>query len=274
MAWDPWFPWVTIVGVLARGENCTDLHLARLIAGVQKGGVDVHDIAHASGSADLLGYEVSPANAYCGEAGQRTSRMRSVATDGLFAPSYQRSGAQQSWSSLNASCRSAKDAQNKLHSFQSYVGSLRLASGQAFVSSFRWIPSELNYSDKRSRFFDRDYDPRNTSSFSCTAFDTVFSGTDMRPTLPFSPSQTYLDVDEVDPASHVHVPAVIVESHAPSGDLSSFTRHAEAVSSQWSSATEENDCIGGFGKQMYHRPFCFVDVLWATSRSGCIAISG
>ena len=39
--------------VLARGGNCTNVHLARLIAGVNK----------ACGSADLLGYEVSPANA-------------------------------------------------------------------------------------------------------------------------------------------------------------------------------------------------------------------
>ena len=48
-------------GVLARGANCTNVHLARLIAGVQKAGLDVHDISLASGSADVLGYEVSPA---------------------------------------------------------------------------------------------------------------------------------------------------------------------------------------------------------------------
>ena len=28
-----------------------------------------------------------------------------------------------------------------------------------FVLSFWWIPSELNYSDKGGRFFDRDFDP-------------------------------------------------------------------------------------------------------------------
>ena len=40
--------------VLARGANCTDVHLARLVAGVQKAGLDVHDICLASGSADVL----------------------------------------------------------------------------------------------------------------------------------------------------------------------------------------------------------------------------
>ena len=60
-----------------------------------------------------------------------------------------------------------------------------------FLSSFRWmIPSELNYSDKGSRFFDRDYDPSKSlaSSCSCTA---LFSGTDKRPRLS-SPSLMHL----------------------------------------------------------------------------------
>ena len=36
-----------------------------------------------------------------------------------------------------------------------------IASGfrAGFVLSFRWIPSELNYSGKGRRLFDRDYDP-------------------------------------------------------------------------------------------------------------------
>ena len=50
-------------GFLARGANCTDVHLARLNAGVQKAGPDVHDTSRASGNADVLGYEVSPVNA-------------------------------------------------------------------------------------------------------------------------------------------------------------------------------------------------------------------
>ena len=66
-------------GVLARGANCTNVHLARLIAGVQRAGLDVHDVAHASGSADVLGSEKSLANSYCGGEGKRISRVRSVA---------------------------------------------------------------------------------------------------------------------------------------------------------------------------------------------------
>ena len=65
--------------VLARGSDCTDVHLARLIAGVQKAGLDVHDISLASGSGDVLGYEVSPANAYCCGTDKRISRIRSAA---------------------------------------------------------------------------------------------------------------------------------------------------------------------------------------------------
>ena len=41
--------------------------------------VDVHDGSLANGSADVLGYEVSPASACCSGTGQRISRTRSVA---------------------------------------------------------------------------------------------------------------------------------------------------------------------------------------------------
>ena len=78
---------LTIFGVLVRGENCTDVHLARLIAGVQKAGLDVTDISPASGSGHVLGYEVSPANAYCSGAGGSRVNL----------------GAQQPWSSLKPS---------------------------------------------------------------------------------------------------------------------------------------------------------------------------
>ena len=40
--------------VLSRGANCTYVYLARLIAGVKKAGLDVHDVHIASGSADVL----------------------------------------------------------------------------------------------------------------------------------------------------------------------------------------------------------------------------
>ena len=49
-----------IFGVLTRGADCTNVHLARLMVGVQKAGLDVDDVSLASGSADALGFEVSP----------------------------------------------------------------------------------------------------------------------------------------------------------------------------------------------------------------------
>ena len=55
------------------------VHLARLISGEQKAGLDAHDISLASGCAYVLGYEVSPANSYCSGAGKRIARIRSVA---------------------------------------------------------------------------------------------------------------------------------------------------------------------------------------------------
>ena len=76
----------------------------------RKAGLDVHDISLASGSADVLGYEVSLANAYCSGTGKRMSRIRSVART---VSSRRRTsgramglvrvflGAQQSWCSLN-----------------------------------------------------------------------------------------------------------------------------------------------------------------------------
>ena len=41
--------------------------------------IDVHDISVASGSADFLGYDVSPANSSCSGTGKRLARIRSVA---------------------------------------------------------------------------------------------------------------------------------------------------------------------------------------------------
>ena len=45
----------------------------------KKAGLDVHHISRASGSADVLGYEVSPVNACCSGTSKRISRIRSVA---------------------------------------------------------------------------------------------------------------------------------------------------------------------------------------------------
>ena len=63
------------LGVLARGGNSTNIHLARLIAGGKRAGLDVHDISLASGSADVLGYEYSN----CSGSGKRMARIRPVA---------------------------------------------------------------------------------------------------------------------------------------------------------------------------------------------------
>ena len=52
---------------------------ARLISGVQKASLDVHDISLASGRADVLGCEVSPASACCCGTGKRISRICSGA---------------------------------------------------------------------------------------------------------------------------------------------------------------------------------------------------
>ena len=65
--------------VLARGANCTNVQLARLIAGAQKVGLDVHGAAHATGSADVFGFVVFPANAHSSGTGKRISRIRSIA---------------------------------------------------------------------------------------------------------------------------------------------------------------------------------------------------
>ena len=54
-------------GVLARAEDCTNVHLARVFAGAQKAGLDFHDISRAKESADVLGYEVSSAKAFAVE---------------------------------------------------------------------------------------------------------------------------------------------------------------------------------------------------------------
>ena len=59
------------LGGLARGANTTDVHLARLSPGVKRSGLDVHNKSLASGSGDVLSYEVSTV--------KRMARVRSVA---------------------------------------------------------------------------------------------------------------------------------------------------------------------------------------------------
>ena len=64
--------------VLARGADCTNVHLSRLIAGVKRAGLGVHDISLAMGSADVLGNEVSRVNVSCTGTAKRIARIRSV----------------------------------------------------------------------------------------------------------------------------------------------------------------------------------------------------
>ena len=86
-------------------------HSTRLMAGVQKAGLDVHEISLASGSADILGYEVSGRGVL--QWNRQTDFTCSLSrTYSLFTPSHQRSGdgarqwlrvfsgAQQSWGAL------------------------------------------------------------------------------------------------------------------------------------------------------------------------------
>ena len=60
---------------MARGADCTHVHLTRLIAGVKRARLDVDDVSLASGSADVLGYEVFLANSYCSGTGKRLARF-------------------------------------------------------------------------------------------------------------------------------------------------------------------------------------------------------
>ena len=82
------WPYADKFGVRARGANRANV-LARLIAGGKKAGLDVHDMSLASGSADVLGFEVPPAKARIA-----VGRARVVGTcsasraDGLFASSH------------------------------------------------------------------------------------------------------------------------------------------------------------------------------------------
>ena len=83
------------------------------IAGVKKAGLDVHDIARATGCADVLGHEVSPTNSYCSGTGKRIARIRAVSRTvssrrrisgramARVNGSRVFSGAHQSWCSLN-----------------------------------------------------------------------------------------------------------------------------------------------------------------------------
>ena len=100
-------------GILVYNRNNTNVRLANLIEGVQKAGLDVHDISLSSGSADVLGCEVVSGQRVLQWNGQTDITYSFSRTDGLFASSHQWAsggarlwsrvflGAQQSWGSLN-----------------------------------------------------------------------------------------------------------------------------------------------------------------------------
>ena len=95
---------LALLGFWLAAKNCTNVRVARLVAGVKEAGIHVHDTSLAGGGADVLSYELSPANACCSGAGTRVARIRSVAErpgDGALQWSPVFSGAQLSWCSLS-----------------------------------------------------------------------------------------------------------------------------------------------------------------------------
>ena len=105
-----------------------------------------------------------------------------------------------------------------------------------FVLSFRRILSELNCSDKGSRVFDSDYDPSKSLLHDLAQRLTQSSLAQTSDQDCLSSSLMQLDVGEVDfTTSHIHVPAVSVQSPISSDVLCNCTGHVEAVSSHRSS---------------------------------------
>ena len=133
--------------------------------------------------------------------------------------------------------RSAQDAQLLyMHCFSVMHRIFAACFRAGFVSLFRWIPSELNYSDKGSRFFGRD----------CAAGKSLLHVLAQR-LKRSSPART-CDQDcfspSLDCTSHIHVSAGSVQPHEPM--ISLCTGHAAAVSSQGSSVIGKNNCIQRF----------------------------
>ena len=90
-------------------------HLACLIAGVKRPGLDVHDMSLARGRVDVLGYDLSPASACCSgtlpselcEFARTVSVRRCISGRAMELISGHESffGAQPSRSALNPSCQ-------------------------------------------------------------------------------------------------------------------------------------------------------------------------
>ena len=94
-----------------------------------------------------------------------------------------------------------------------------------FVLSFRWIPSELNYSDKGSRFLDRDEDPSKSVLHVLAQCQPRISPARTCDQVCSFPSLMHLDVGKV----------ALTSPPCACSELHNCTGHAVAVSSQSSS---------------------------------------
>ena len=104
--------------------------------------------------------------------------------------------------------------------------------GRFCLISFRWIPSEVNYSDEGSRFFDHDYDPSKSLLHVLAQRLTRSSPAPTCDQDCLCPSLMHLedlDVGNVDLTSHIHVPAVSVQSNAPFNDLCNRLSHLKVL---------------------------------------------
>ena len=97
-----------------------------------------------------------------------------------------------------------------------------------FVLLVRWIPSDLNYSGKGSRFLDPDHDPSKSLLHVIAQRLTRSvraSGIEREGSL----SHTDAGANQVHHGSHIHEPSASVQSTASSDDLSSLAGRAAAL---------------------------------------------
>ena len=95
--------------------------------------------------------------------------------------------------------------------FQSCVGSFASGFKTGLVLSFRSIPSELNYSDEGSRFFDCDNDSVKSLLHALAQRSARSSPSRKNHDYP-SHSRLHFDAGAVDHTPHTHVPAVGIRS--------------------------------------------------------------
>ena len=144
---------------------------------------------------------------------------------------------------------------------------------------------ELNYSDKGSRFFDREHDPSKSLLHFLAQRLPRFPHAQTGDRSPFPPSLMQLDDGEVDreprecPITHTFadlssVWTVLSDLYRPRCAGHDGDGHTAAVSSHCSAGVCKNYCVRGFGKQLCHVSSAPVDVVWATSWFGWNAKSG